>query len=80
MNESVERRTSVIRPTVGETTALGSAYLAGLAAGYWSNLDDLRRNWQIERTFEPQWDAARRADGYAGWKRAVERARGWIES
>lgn len=72
--------TRVIRPNVGETTALGSAYLAGLAVGYWSSLDDLRRNWQVEHVFEPQWDDAQRAEGYAGWKRAVERSRGWIEN
>jgi glycerol kinase len=66
-----------IRPNVGETTALGSAYLAGC---YWSSLDDLRRNWQVEHVFEPQWDDAQRAEGYAGWKRAVERSRGWIEN
>lgn len=69
----------VIRPTVGETTALGAAYAAGLAAGYWSGLDDLRRNWQVQRTFTPTWDEARRAAGYAGWRKAVARSRGWLE-
>ncbi len=69
----------VIRPTVRETTALGAAYAAGLAVGYWSGLDDLRRNWQIERTFQPVIDEMRRAQGYAGWKKAVERSRGWVE-
>jgi glycerol kinase len=69
----------VIRPTVGETTALGAAYAAGLAAGYWSGLDDLRRNWQVERAFAPTWDEARRAEGYAGWRKAVSRSRGWVE-
>ena len=68
----------VIRPIVNETTALGAAYAAGLAVGFWKSLDELRANWGIDRVFEPQWDAARREEGYAGWKRAVERARGWL--
>lgn len=70
---------TVIRPTVGETTALGSAYMAGLAVGFWSGLDDLKRNWQVAREFRPTWDEARRATGYAGWKKAITRARGWLE-
>jgi glycerol kinase len=71
---------SVIRPAVRETTALGSAYMAGLAVGFWDNLEDLRQNWQVERTYEPTWDDAARAEGYAGWRKAVERSRGWIEA
>ena len=70
----------VIRPTVGETTALGSAYMAGLATGFWQNLDDLKENWAVDREFEPQWDETRRADGFHQWLRAVERAKGWIEA
>ncbi len=70
---------TVIRPTVGETTALGSAYMAGLATDFWSGLDDLKRNWQVQREFAPTWDEPRRAEGYAGWKRAVARAQGWLE-
>ena len=69
----------VIRPTLRETTALGSAYVAGLAVGLWKNLDELRRNWGVERVFEPQWDHAQRARGYRGWLKAVERAKGWVE-
>ena len=69
----------VVRPTVDETTALGAAYAAGLATGFWESLDDLRKNWGIDRVFEPHWDDARREEGYAGWKRAVERARGWVQ-
>ena len=46
----------VVRPVVAETTALGAAYAAGLAVGYWSNLDDLRRNWQVDRTWQPAMD------------------------
>ncbi len=67
----------VIRPTVDETTALGAAYAAGLATGFWVGLDDLRANWGIDRVFKPRWDDARREEAYAGWQRAVERARGW---
>ena len=69
----------VIRPIVEETTALGAAYAAGLATGFWESLDDLRKNWGIDRVFKPQWGEARREEGYAGWKRAVERARGWVQ-
>ena len=69
----------VIRPIVRETTALGAAYMAGLATGMWGDLDDLRSNWQMERTFEPLWDDEQRAEGYGGWKKAVERAKGWFE-
>jgi len=68
----------VVRPVVRETTALGSAYMAGLATGFWSNLDDLRENWRMECTFSPVWDQSRRAEGYAGWCKAIERAKGWI--
>ncbi len=69
----------VIRPTVRETTALGAAYMAGLAAGLWASPDDLRAKWGVDRVFEPAWDADRRAAGYRGWQKAVERARGWVE-
>jgi glycerol kinase len=69
----------VVRPTISETTALGAAYAAGLAVGLWSGLDDLRANWDVDRRFEPQWDAVRRAAGYARWKKAVERTRGWVD-
>ncbi|HIP87920.1 MAG TPA: glycerol kinase [Anaerolineales bacterium] len=68
----------VIRPRVNETTALGAAYAAGLAVGFWSDLAELRENWGVDRVFEPQWDEARREAAYAGWKRAVERSRGWV--
>ncbi len=68
----------VVRPTVNETTALGAAYAAGLAVGLWAGLDELRANWGVDRTFEPQWGLARREQAYVGWKRAVERSRGWM--
>jgi glycerol kinase len=68
----------VVRPTVTETTSLGAAYAAGLAAGVWDSLDGLRHHWKVERTFEPVWSVDRRDAGYAGWQRAVERTRGWM--
>lgn len=69
----------VVRPVVNETTALGAAYMAGLAVGFWRDLDDLRANWRVDRVFEPAWSEDRREAGYRGWRRAVERARGWLE-
>ncbi|MBN1873173.1 MAG: glycerol kinase GlpK [Anaerolineae bacterium] len=69
----------VIRPTVTETTALGSAYAAGLAVGFWDNLEALRQNWGIDATFTPQMDESQQATLYAGWKKAVERTLAWVE-
>ncbi len=69
----------VSRPVVAETTALGSAYAAGLAVGFWSNTDEMRENWQESKRWEPQWDDDQRAAGYAGWKKAVERTLDWVE-
>jgi glycerol kinase len=69
----------VVRPKVHETTALGAAYAAGLATGLWAGLDELRANWGVDRVFEPQWDEAQREEAYVGWKRAVERSRGWVQ-
>lgn len=71
--------TPVVRPAVTETTALGAAYLAGLAVGYWKNLEDIAAHWQEEKRFAPQMKDAKRAELYRNWKRAVERARGWEE-
>jgi len=68
-----------VRPEVEETTALGSAYCAGLATGFWDGLGDLRKNWGVDRTFEPAWDEGRRKEGYKDWKRAVEHTRGWVQ-
>jgi glycerol kinase len=67
----------VLRPVVAETTALGAAYLAGLAVGYWENLDDVSRNWQLERRFTPAMGASERSERYRQWQRGVERAKGW---
>lgn len=70
----------VVRPVVNETTALGAAYAAGLAVGFWRSAADLRANWAVDRIFEPRWTEDRRETGYRGWQRAVERTRGWLES
>lgn len=69
----------VERPAVTETTALGAAYLAGLAVGYWSSQDEIAAQWQVERMFEPRMSADERDSLYAGWKKAVERSMGWAE-
>lgn len=67
----------VILPEVGETTALGAAYLSGLASGYWSGLDDVRANWRMRAEFRPEMDAFRRARLVSGWDKAVAAARGY---
>jgi glycerol kinase len=69
----------VVRPVVAETTALGAAYAAGLAVGYWTNLEDLRQNWQIDKTYEPKMDDDVRATLYKGWLKAVQRSMNWVE-
>jgi glycerol kinase len=70
----------VIRSAVRETTALGAAQAAGLACGAYASLTELSRLWREDRTFEPEWSAARREESYRGWTRAVTRSRGWIET
>jgi glycerol kinase len=72
--------TPCVRPTVEETTALGAAYAAGLAVGYWKDLDDLRKNWGVDRRFEPEISDDKRRELYEGWNKAVKRATGWIET
>ena len=67
----------VVRPTTLETTALGAAYLAGLAVGYWSSLDDVSANWQVDRTFEPAMSADEAGSLRHSWNRAVECAKSW---
>ena len=69
----------VVRPVVSETTALGAAYAAGLAVGFWKDLDDLRQNWKKDRQWDPKWSAAQRDEAYAGWEKAVERTLNWVE-
>jgi len=69
----------VSRPVVAETTALGAAYAAGLAVGYWKDPEDLRANWQESRRWAPRWTDGQRAEGYAGWQKAVQRTLDWVE-
>ena len=69
----------VVRPVVAETTALGAAYAAGLAVGFWNDLEALRRNWKADRQWEPTWSADQRESAYAGWKKAVERTLDWVD-
>ncbi len=69
----------VRRPVVAETTALGAAYLAGLAVGYWQGLDDVRRNWALDREFSPAMSAEARERGYQGWRKAVARSLAWAD-
>jgi len=69
----------VIRPKVAETTALGAAYAAGLAVGFWERLDDLRENWLVDQRWEPMMDAETRGSLIAGWKKAVTRTFDWVE-
>ena len=69
----------VSKPVVAETTALGAAYAAGLAVGFWKDTDELRENWNESKRWEPQWDDEQRATGYRGWQKAVQRTLDWVE-
>ncbi|HSE72377.1 MAG TPA: glycerol kinase GlpK [Nocardioidaceae bacterium] len=69
----------VSRPVVAETTALGAAYAAGLAVGFWKDTDELRENWNESKRWEPDWDEEKRAAGYAQWKKAVARTLDWVD-
>jgi glycerol kinase len=69
----------VVRPVVAETTALGAAYAAGLATGYWKDLEDLRKNWKKDRQWEPRWSRDQRDAGYSGWQKAVQRTLDWVD-
>ena len=69
----------VVRPVVAETTALGAAYAAGLAVGFWRDVEEMRLNWQAEKQWEPRWSADQREAGYIGWQKAVERTLNWID-
>jgi glycerol kinase len=71
---------AVTRPVVQETTALGAAYLAGLAEGVWESTDDIATNWIVDAEVQPAVDAATADVGHEQWTRAVERARGWAEA
>jgi glycerol kinase len=66
-----------VRPAVTETTALGAAYLAGLAVGYWKNVESLSKQWRVEKVFEPKMKRGRAEELRARWNEALERAKVW---
>jgi glycerol kinase len=68
----------VVRPVIQETTALGAAYAAGLAVGYFSGLDELRKNWAVDRTWKPKCGQEKREELYGLWKKAVTRSFDWV--
>ena len=70
---------AVSKPVVAETTALGAAYAAGLAVGFWKNKEELVQNWNEDKRWEPQWNDEQRAKGYAGWQKAVQRTLDWVD-
>ena len=72
-------RTNVNRPKMVETTAIGAAYLAGLAVGFWKDTDEIEKIREVDKVFEPQMDIEKREKRYRGWLRAVERSRDWVE-
>jgi glycerol kinase len=69
----------VSKPVVAETTALGAAYAAGLAVGFWNNTDELVQNWNEAKRWNPEWDDDQRAAGYKGWEKAVQRTLDWVD-
>jgi glycerol kinase len=69
----------VVRPKITETTALGAAYAAGLAVGYWRNREDLVSNWAVDKRWTPQMAENRRAALFGSWQKAVDRSLDWIE-
>ena len=69
----------VLRPKCVETTAMGAAYLAGLAVGYWSGTDDVKKNWAVDREFTPSISEEARRERVQGWKKAVARTVGWAK-
>ena len=68
----------VLRPRVAETTALGAAYAAGLACGYWTSADDLRAHWTLDKRFDPTMAERERARLYRSWQKAVRRSFDWV--
>ena len=69
----------VVRPRITETTALGAAYLAGLAVGYWKNIDEIQQQWQVDKTFSPLMDTTKVNELLKGWQRAVKASIAWAE-
>jgi glycerol kinase len=72
--------TKVVRPKVTETTALGAAYLAGLAVGYWKNVNDIQEQWQVDKQFSPVMDEGKRKELVNGWQRAVKASIAWADA
>ena len=70
---------NVLRSEIIETTALGAAYLAGLAVGFWKNKEDIKKNWKLDKEFEPNLSEELRTKYFKGWKKAVEKAKNWEE-
>ncbi|GAA2829426.1 glycerol kinase GlpK [Kribbella solani] len=69
----------VSKPVVAETTALGAAYAAGLAVGFWKNKEELVQNWNEDKRWSPEWNDEQRTKGYAGWQKAVQRTLDWVD-
>ncbi|QRR02729.1 glycerol kinase GlpK [Dyadobacter sandarakinus] len=70
--------TQVVAPTIAETTALGAAYAAGLAVGYWQNIDELKQNWSVAHTWNPQMEEPQRTNLHKGWQKAVTKSYDWV--
>jgi glycerol kinase len=70
---------TIRRPRIRETTALGAAYLAGIAAGFWTGIEEIRTRWQCDTTYTPGMDGKKREALIAGWHKAVGRSRSWAE-
>jgi len=69
----------VVRPTITETTALGAAYLAGLAVDYWKNINEIQQQWQVDKVFSPGMNNEKRNELISGWQRAVKATIAWAE-
>ena len=70
---------TVTRPRISETTAMGAAYAAGLAVGFWSGIEEIRSQWKMDKQWQPATDSDSRAIGFSGWKKAIERTFNWVE-
>jgi len=72
-------KSKVVRPEITETTALGAAYLAGLAVGFWSGPGEIKKQWKADKTFSPKLNEKKTKDYIAGWRKAVKAAQAWAE-
>ena len=70
----------VVRPKISETTALGAAYAAGLAVGYWSSAEEIKTNWAVDKTWTPAMPDSTRQELYASWQKAVTRSFDWVSA